>query len=1298
MRMREGTRRWAIRIAWGVLIVALSMLAGLRIGRPIFYTDGRTTVNARELAAAGMVRWQTPEVVAELPGPVQGRVTALPDGRLVYGRSTADGTSDLVVWDPQRPAVPPEPAYGLNTEHNELAPALGPDGRFYFASDRPAGVGGYDLYVAPWGAGGFGTPLPLAACNTALDETDPAPNDNGQDFVFVRIDRTVDGGNDGVLLRWRLGDELDPRPVFAGDAPRRRPRTVDRDPAFSPGGGALWFVRRVPGEPLRLVRASLLLGAFAAPLSVGERWGTGELRAPLPSADGLHLSLLQPRRGEAAADLWFSAAAAEVYPWWPGQRWLEWTLAGLVVACLLLLLLLHLGRRWSTLDLVAQCLLLSLLLHILLFLWLMGVEITGALLPGNDDGSGMQVSVITAAAASTSASGQQQDELAARVQFAPDERALAADAPSSATERATTAALVGPEGQWARDAAARPVETSAVVQDAAVEAAARAGSDATATPVAAELHAVERAAIVGKAAQAAQRAGAAVEAVQVIAPAATVARAGVTADALAPAGSLAALPTSSLRTLATDTPTIRDEREATGAAVAVRAGSDVPAAPGRAAASALGVTPAAAAGPRAEREVAAAGAVPNVLTPNADVERAVRGTLAVPTPAAASALATPTPHAATVRMPLREVPAAAVAVRGDASAAASVPVTPLAATLTGPSAATLSAEHRAEATGVQPEPAMPLAAPASALPRGDTRVGSLAPPAASARATPMPHALAVRMPLREGPAGAAAVRGDAVAAAPVPVTPLVATLTGPSAAQGSAPRRADTAGVRPEPAMPVAAPASALARGDTRIGADAARAVPAHAAATAHRSTAPTALRDGAGRADATRPQPATVAGPAERSTAAGALDVRVRAPVSQAIERPRRAGTSGAFAAPLPSASPPRSLLERAVPAPARGPEVLASAPANAYSNRFGPAKAKALEQFGGTVDTERAVANGLRYLARLQQPDGTWGDRSDFDAKYGHVYVGKTALCMLAFLGAGHTPVSGTEHSTVVAQALAHLLSLQDEDTGAFGASSSYGHGITTYAIAECYGLTKAPELLRPIENALTWILQHQGPRRDKRNRGGFGYFSPGLQPEDDYARVSVTAWMVMALESARLSGIDLPTEVLPRAREFLEQSFDQQNGWFRYNQKPSRLQSAWPTLPASTPAGAFCLMLLGAPTDDAMVHAAVDYTVQRRPEEYRRYDDDDFVLHGQGNVYFWYYGSLCCFLAGGEPWARWNERLRTVLPQAQSADGSFAPIDVYAREAGDTRTERSYTTAMCVLSLEVYYRYFTPLLLGR
>jgi hypothetical protein len=61
-------------------------------------------------------------------------------------------------------------------------------------------------------------------------------------------------------------------------------------------------------------------------------------------------------------------------------------------------------------------------------------------------------------------------------------------------------------------------------------------------------------------------------------------------------------------------------------------------------------------------------------------------------------------------------------------------------------------------------------------------------------------------------------------------------------------------------------------------------------------------------------------------------------------------------------------------------------------------------------------------------------------------------------------------------------------------------------------------------------------------------------------------------------------------------------------------------------------------------------------------------------------------------------WNEALKRVLLEGQSEDGSFAPIDEYAEYAGDTDRDRAYSTAMCVLSLEVYYRYFTPLVKPR
>ena len=98
---------------------------------------------------------------------------------------------------------------------------------------------------------------------------------------------------------------------------------------------------------------------------------------------------------------------------------------------------------------------------------------------------------------------------------------------------------------------------------------------------------------------------------------------------------------------------------------------------------------------------------------------------------------------------------------------------------------------------------------------------------------------------------------------------------------------------------------------------------------------------------------------------------------------------------------------------------------------------------------------------------------------------------------------------------------------------------------------------------------------------------------------------------------------------------------------------------------------------------------------PDGYRYTGDDDFVRRARGNLYFWYYATLAMFRVGGNEWDGWNAALKETLLPAQEADGSWRPIDVYAEYAGDADEERTYTTAMCVLSLEVYYRYFTPLL---
>lgn len=364
-------------------------------------------------------------------------------------------------------------------------------------------------------------------------------------------------------------------------------------------------------------------------------------------------------------------------------------------------------------------------------------------------------------------------------------------------------------------------------------------------------------------------------------------------------------------------------------------------------------------------------------------------------------------------------------------------------------------------------------------------------------------------------------------------------------------------------------------------------------------------------------------------------------------------------------------------------------------YQNRAGEEKARAIELFGGSPETEEAVGRGLSYLASIQRSGGQWGDLDARDDKYGQVAVGKSGLCLLAFLGAGHTHASGTRYSEVVQRALDALLAVQDEASGHFGDTAAYSHGIATYALAECLALSHDERLRAPLQAAVAHILAKQSKKRDPRFFGGWGYFYDDERTFDRWPRTSITAWQVMALESARLSGIEVPDAAFDGARAFLENARDEDGEYYRYNHDPERLNSGYPTLPASTPAALFALSLLGEDIQSAAHAPERAFVLTRAPKSYRYTTDDAFVARAQGNLYFWYYGTLAMFRTGGGAWTSWNEAMKKTLLPAQDDDGSWRPIDIYARYARDTEADRSYTTAMCVLSLEIYYRYFLPLL---
>lgn len=474
-----------------------------------------------------------------------------------------------------------------------------------------------------------------------------------------------------------------------------------------------------------------------------------------------------------------------------------------------------------------------------------------------------------------------------------------------------------------------------------------------------------------------------------------------------------------------------------------------------------------------------------------------------------------------------------------------------------------------------------------------------------------------------------------------------------------------------------------------------------------------------AARADAPGHEPPRL--PAlERSERGAPLEVPVRAVHEAREERPATAQRAPPAAeewapralAPDARRSAPGPSLERlrrdvAAPA-ARAPDIAALAPGarredasaplrpvelTPYRTRFGLEKERALVEHGGGAETEEAVARGLAYLASIQHRSGAWGRPEVRVQKYFQVAVGKTGLCLLALLGAGHAPGTEARHADAARRAVDFLLSVQDAGTGHFGYTSSYGHGIAAYALAECLAITGDERLREPVRRAVAAILAKQHAEGG-RTGGGWGYYYPDGRTVDSWPRVSVTAWQVMALESARLSGLEVPDEAFARAKAFLEGSYDRR-GWFRYSHDPARLNSGYATLPGSTPAALFALSLLGEDVAGERWSEAADFVSERAPDGYRCRSEDAFVFRAEGNLYFWYYATLALFRHGGARWQRWNTALKETLLPAQEPDGSWEPISTYAEYARDDDGDRSYTTALCVLTLEVYYRYFTPLL---
>ena len=322
-----------------------------------------------------------------------------------------------------------------------------------------------------------------------------------------------------------------------------------------------------------------------------------------------------------------------------------------------------------------------------------------------------------------------------------------------------------------------------------------------------------------------------------------------------------------------------------------------------------------------------------------------------------------------------------------------------------------------------------------------------------------------------------------------------------------------------------------------------------------------------------------------------------------------------------------------------------------------------------GGTTATEAAVARGLEWLARHQEPAGHWSLHK-FNAHPGCTCqnpgqsitdAGATALALLPFLGAGQTHIAGMYKDEVRA-GLDFLLDNQAPDgdlsTGARGNTRLYTHGQAAIVLCEAYMMSGDQRLKRPAQNAITFIIAAQ------HHQGGWRY-NPGQAGD-----TSVVGWQIMALQSARAAGLQVPNSVLQKANQFLN-SVQAPNQLYAYQPRvsPTHVMTAEAIL---------CRYYLGhgrnASTIDTGINHLIDKHLPNRSGE---------------NIYYLYYGTQVMHHYGGPEWDLWNDQMRELLISTQHSNGhrrgSWTPKENHDRQGG-----RLYATAMAICCLEVYYRH--------
>ena len=337
---------------------------------------------------------------------------------------------------------------------------------------------------------------------------------------------------------------------------------------------------------------------------------------------------------------------------------------------------------------------------------------------------------------------------------------------------------------------------------------------------------------------------------------------------------------------------------------------------------------------------------------------------------------------------------------------------------------------------------------------------------------------------------------------------------------------------------------------------------------------------------------------------------------------------------------------------------------------------KARAIEANGGTEESEKAVALGLKWLAEHQLKDGSWnynhqlapscGGKCNNSGSLDKTVCGATAMGLLPFLGAGiaHRGTLDTtskKYSKNVQGGLVYLVShgkvsrdgcVSYCETG----GSIYPHGIATICLCEAFAMTKDKRLLPAAQGSLKYISYHQDPA------GGGWRYSPHQAGD-----TSVCGWQLTALKTGYMAGLTVPNDTINKATRFLDSVQTDSGARYGYTSPGEG--------PSTTSVGLLSRMYLGWKHDNPALKRGVEWLSERGSSK--------------TDYYYNYYATQVMFHYRGPLWEKWNASMRDQLVTTQYSEGHEVG-SWYHEGPWSSRGGRLYDTALSLLILETYYRH--------